>query len=149
MGPQPSRRVLWPRLAGVVLILDGILCILAAGLFFLLSTFVGAVQGRPAVEEPWLLGSLVALVLAIAGIWAGQRAVRAIRRGRLVGVGVAGILALYVGWYVVTGDPGSVESTIAWAAIAAVQAAAALVLVAWPGEQQDRTLPAAVGAGRA
>ncbi len=146
MASSRRSRVVWPRLAGLVVLLDGFLSVLAAGAFLLVSTIfrpIAAVQGREPVEQSWLLEALVAAGLAIVGVWAGQRAIRGIRNGRLAGAAVAGVIAVYVGWYLVTGDAGSTEATVAWAGIVAIHAVAALVLVAWPAPGEDRTLPAA------
>jgi hypothetical protein len=149
MATQQNRRVIWPRLAGVVVLLDGVIAGLAAGAFLLVSTIfrpVGAIQGQAPVEQSWLLEALVAAVLAIAGVWGGQRAIRGIHAGRLVGAAVAGFLALYLGWFVVTGGAGSLEATAGWTVIVAIHAAVALVLLTWRLPPEDRILPAAVGA---
>jgi hypothetical protein len=127
-------------------VLDGVLALLVAGLLLLMSTVfppVGAIQGQPPVEQSWLLEAFLAALLAIAGVWAGQRAIRGIHRGRLVGAAAAGFIALYLGWFLLTGDAGSFETTALLTGITALQAVAALVLLTWRLPAEDRTLPAA------
>jgi hypothetical protein len=152
MAAPARARTIWPRLAGAVVLFDGVIAILAAGAFFLVSTIfrpIGAIQGRAPVEQSWLLEALVAALLGIAGVWAGQRALRGIHAGRVVGATVAGFIALYLGWFLITSNGGPLEVTAGGTAIVAVHAAASLVLLAWRQPPRDRTLPVASGVGSA
>lgn len=134
-----------PRLAGVVVFLDGLVCFLAAGALVLLSSIfrpIGAIEGREPVEQSWFLEALIAAVVAIAALWSGLRAIRGIRRGRLVGAAVAVAGAVLVGWLLFI---SRAELTVAlgatWLAILAVHAVAAFVLFSWP-MAADGTTPA-------
>ena len=135
MAVDQGGRMIAPRLAGVVVLVDGLLALAGAGLFLLLSVFppVAAIEGAPPSEQSWILQALVSLAVAVAALWAGQRAIRGIRRGRFLGAGVAGLVGLLIGWVLVTGDAGLTAGTVAWAIVVLVELAAAAVLVSWRG----------------
>ena len=152
MARQRRPKVIWPRLAGVLVLFDGVIAVLAAGALTLMSTIfrpVAAIEGRPPVEQSWLLEALVAAIVAIAGVWAGQRAIRGIHPGRRIGAAVSGFIAVYLGWFLVTGDAGGLEATVAWAGIVAAHVAAAVALLLWRTPAADLGLPAATGVGSA
>jgi hypothetical protein len=126
----PSRPAdLASRLAGLVILVDGFLALLTAGMFLLISTIfrpVAAVEGRPPLEQSWLVEAAISLVIAAGGLWAGQRLVRGIPGAHLLGGAIAGLVAGLLAWLLVTGDAGSIESTIVWSGIAAVHGLAAI-----------------------
>lgn len=134
MRARSTGRVIWPRLAGVVLLLDGVLGLLGALLFFFITMFppVAAIEGRPSVEQSWLGQGLFSLALAIAGLWSGQRAIRAIRRGRLVGVAVAGAVVATVLAGFATADSFTAGDAAISLGILGFHVAVGAVLLAWP-----------------
>lgn len=146
MALQRRARSAWARLAGVVLIFDGVLAFAAAGMFLFITLLppIAAIEGRPPVVQSWLGQALLSVLLGVSGVWAGQRAIRGIHEGRLVGVAVAAAIAGLIGWYVVM-DGGSLESILIWGGIAVAHAAVALILLAWKLPPVDRTLPASGG----
>jgi hypothetical protein len=134
MRDGPGReRVLWPRVAGVALLVDGALGLVAAFGFVALTMFppVAAIEGRPPVEQAWLVEAAIALSFAIAALWSGQRAVRAIRRGRLVGVAVAGalVVTISVAFMTTTFTIGDAAMSLG---ILGVHLVAGVALLAWP-----------------
>ncbi|HET9851726.1 MAG TPA: hypothetical protein VFP56_04380 [Candidatus Limnocylindrales bacterium] len=144
MAAAKGSRSVAPRLAGAVVFMDGLVCFLAAGALVLLSSIfrpIGAIEGREPVEQSWFLEALIAAVLAIGAMWSGQRAIRGIRRGRLVAASVAGLGAVLVGWLLfIARDELTVPLAAAWLAILAVHVVAAVVLFIW-APPPDGTLP--------
>ena len=125
---------MWRRFAGALLLLDGVAALV---LFLISATFslfppVAAIEGRASPDQSQWGLAVASLGLAVAGLWAGQRALRRIRRGRLVGVAVATAAAALLGWWIAI--PGmSIEAIAVLGALLAAQVAAAAVLLVWPG----------------
>lgn len=139
------------RLAGIVLIADGLLALAVGALLLLMSTLfppVAAIEGRPPVEQSWLVEALVAVVLGVAGLWGGQRALRGIRRGRFAGAAVAAFVAAVLGWSLATAESPTIEAVLVVGGLTLGHAVVALVLLAWRPDVPDGRLPAAGGEGQ-
>lgn len=139
-----AARSIAPRLAGLLLVADGVMGLLAAATFGFLTLFppVAAVEGSPAVEQSWASQALLALLVAIVGLWSGQRALRGIHRGRFAGVAVLVVVGGVLTWSVATTGAGLPEADAAWLGVAAVHGLAALILAGWRLAAPDGTLPA-------
>jgi hypothetical protein len=147
MTHEPTAR--WgsplPVLAGVVLIVVAIAALLLGGVFLFVSIFppVAAIEGRASPDQSQYGPALACLVVAVAGFWAGARALRRVRSGRLVGVAVMAVSIAFLAWWLV----GIPDLTPAAAAVliglAVIHVLVALVLLAWPPDLNVMDLPAA------
>jgi hypothetical protein len=114
-----------------VLLLDGCLVALLGVVAIAVLQPVGAIEGRPAVDETPYVLMVVPIALGLAYVWAGQRALRGIRRGRAVGIVLALLLAVAFGALVL--DSRSSPGELAFAlGLAALQVLVVLVLARWP-----------------
>jgi cation transport ATPase len=122
------------RIAGLLLILDGLLLALLGMIVILVFRPVGAVQGREYVDQTpyWLL--VVPILLGVAYLWAGQRALRGIHAGRQVGILLATVPAVLFG--ALFFNPSMNPGELAFAAGAVIaQVFVIVVLVRWrPGD---------------
>jgi hypothetical protein len=132
MTSTPTRsRSGWAKLAGALLLLDGLAVLLIGLVFFAVFRPVAAIEGRPSPDQTpyWVL--LPAGLLAIAFFWAGQRAIRGIRGGRMVGVVLAGVLGLLFAWLPFTGSMDASELAT-MAALLIPQVLIVIGLLRWP-----------------
>jgi hypothetical protein len=121
----------WAKLAGALLLLDGLAVILIGLVFVAVFRPVAAIEGRPSPDQTpyWVL--LPAGLVAIAFFWAGQRAIRGIRSGRMVGVLLAGVLGLLFAWLPFTGSMDASELATT-AALLVPQVLIVVGLLRWP-----------------
>jgi hypothetical protein len=119
------------RLAGLVLILDGLLVALLGIVAIVVFRPIAAIEGRPYVDQTPYPLLIVPVLLALACAWAGQRALRGIRGGRGVGILLATILAIVFGAMAV-GSQGSLGELAVAAGIAVVQVLVVIALARWP-----------------
>ena len=128
----------WTRFAGVLLIGDGLLVALLGVTMVLVFGPVAAIEGREPVDQTPYPLLIVPMLLGLAYAWAGQRAIRGIRAGRVVGVVLALLAGLAFGSLLLGARPSPTELAFA-VGMVAVQALIIVGLVRWP----------AVGAARA
>jgi hypothetical protein len=122
------------RAAGLVLILDGCLVALLGITALVVFQPIAAIEGRPPIDQTPYPLLIVPLLLGLAYAWAGQRAVRGIRRGRGVGIVLAAILAAVFGALAAgsVGSGGGLTELSVTAAIAVVQVLVILAIARWP-----------------
>lgn len=121
----------WTRLAGALLILDGLMVGLIGLVVFAVFRPVAAIEGRESPDQAFYPVLLVALLLALACFWAGQRALRGIRRGRIVGMLLALVPGILFGSLLVTSQMSAPEIAFAFGVVA-VQAVIIVALARWP-----------------
>ena len=121
----------WTRLAGVLLIADGFIIAILGVVLVAVLTPVGAIQGRDPVDQTPYPLLIVPLVLALACLWVGHRAIRGIRKGRMVGIALALIPAVVFGAAML--NPGATTTELAFAAVVVgVQVVIVIALARWP-----------------
>ncbi len=140
--PAARSASLWTRIGGVLLIADGALVALLGITFILLFRPVAAIQGRESVDQTPYGLVIVPILLALAYLWAGQRAIRGIRAGRAVGILLALLPGLAFGSLLVGARLSPTELAFALVVVA-VQAVIIVALARWPvaagqGERGDR-----------
>ena len=96
-GPASRGAPVAVRIAGLLLILDGLVMAMLGMIVILVFRPVGAVEGREYVDQTpyWLL--VVPILFGVAYLWAGQRALRGIHAGRQVGILLAAVPAVLFG----------------------------------------------------
>lgn len=119
------------RLAGVVLILDGCLVALLGITAILVFQPIAAIEGRPSVDQTPYALMIVPILLGLAYGWAGQRAVRGIRRGRAVGAVLALLLAVAFGALLLASRSSPAELAVA-GGFAALQVLVIVAIARWP-----------------
>jgi hypothetical protein len=132
MSSMSSRsRSGWAKLAGVLLLLDGLATLIFGLVFMVVFRPVAAIEGRPSPDQTpyWVL--VPAALIAIAFFWAGQRAIRGIRGGRIVGVVLAGVVGLLFAWLPFTGSMDASE-LVTTAALLVPQVLIVIGLLRWP-----------------
>jgi hypothetical protein len=132
MSSMSSRsRSGWAKLAGALLLLDGLAVLLIGLVFLVVFRPVAAIEGRPSPDQTPYLVLVPAALLAIGFFWSGQRAIRGIRRGRIVGVVLAAVLGLLFAWLPFTGSMDASELA-ATAALVIPQVLIVVGLFRWP-----------------
>lgn len=128
------QRTGWSAIAGVLLLLDGIvsLVISAGAAWFSLVPPIAAIEGRPPIDQSQWLLALGSLAFAIASLWASQRALRGIRDGRMVGVALGGIAGVVVGSILVNAPVFDLGWLVAMLVFLAPQLLIVLGLLRWP-----------------
>jgi hypothetical protein len=127
----------WTRLAGLLLIVDGAFVVLLGLVAFAVFRPVAAIEGRESPDQAPYPLLVLALLLAVAFLWAGQRAIRGIRRGRIVGMLLALVLGLLFASPLLSS--GMSPSEVAFAiGVVAVQAVIVVVLARWPSREALR-----------
>lgn len=145
----------WAVVAGIVLLVDGIVALFVSALLALFSIAPppAAIEGRAPVDQTQWGLTLATLVFAIACFWAAQRALRGIRAGRVVGVVVAGIVVVLSGWYVVwfvTQPPGvDISVLLISLVVLAPQVLIIVGLLRWSPGVAAPSGPAAIEGNRA
>jgi hypothetical protein len=119
------------RVTGVLLLIDGLFVALLGFVGFLVFRPIAAIEGRPSPDQAPYPLLIVSLLLALAFAWAGQRAIRGIRAGRVVGMLLAAIPGLLFGAFLVTSpmSPGELAFAVV---VVAVQVAIIVALARWP-----------------
>ena len=138
---RPSQPAL-VTVAGVVLILDGIVALLFAGMFTWLSLVppVAAIEGRAPATQTQLGPAIAFLVVGVAACWAGYRAVRGSRSGRLVGIAVAAVGVGFFVWWLVASPPKGIAGFAVLFGLLVTEAVVAVTLVRWPSASSSVTL---------
>lgn len=156
MSAAPARSSsLWTVLAGILLLVDGIVALIVSALLALFSIAPppAAIEGRAPIDQTQWPLTLVTLLFAIACLWAAQRALRGIRAGRVVGVAAAGIVVVLAGWFLVwlVLQPRGIDLTglAIVAAMLAPQVLAIVALLRWPPATADRSVQPAIEGNRA
>lgn len=119
------------RLAGVVLLLDAFLVGLLGIVAIAVLQPIGAIEGRASVDQTPYVLMVVPILLGLAYGWAGQRAIRGIRRGRAVGIVLALLLAVAFGAILLDSrsDPGELAFA---GGLVIVQVLVVVALARWP-----------------
>ena len=124
----------WTRVAGVLLVIDGLFVALLGLVGFVVFRPVAAIEGREPVDQAPYPLLVVALLLGLAFVWAGQRAVRGIRSGRIVGIILALIPGVAFGALLVGTRMSPSELAFA-IAVVAVQVVIIVGLARWPARE--------------
>jgi hypothetical protein len=124
----------WTRLAGVLLLVDGIFVALLGFVGFIVFRPIAAIEGRESPDQAPYPLLVIALLLGLAFVWAGQRAIRGIRSGRVVGIVLALIPGSLFGALVVMSRMGWTELLFA-IGVVAVQAVIIVALARWPARE--------------
>ncbi len=124
----------WTRVAGVLLVIDGLFVALLGLVGFVVFRPVAAIEGREPVDQAPYPLIVVALLLGLAFVWAGQRAVRGIRSGRIVGIVLALIPGVAFGALLVGTRMSPSELAFA-IAVVAVQVVIIVGLARWPARE--------------
>jgi hypothetical protein len=127
-------RTPWTRVAGVLLVIDGLFVALLGLVGFVVFRPVAAIEGREPVDQAPYPLLVVALLLGLAFVWAGQRAVRGIRSGRIVGIILALIPGVAFGALLVGTRMSPSELAFA-IAVVAVQVVIIVGLARWPARE--------------
>ena len=118
------------RLAGLILVLDGVLVALLGLVGLVVFRPIAAIEGRPPVDQTPYPLLIVAILLGLAYVWAGQRAIRGIRRGRGAGILLAALLVIAFGALAAAGRTvGEIAFPIG---VAVVNGLVAISLARWP-----------------
>lgn len=135
MGAPTARSASpWTRIAGALLIGDGVLVALLVASLVLIFRPVAAIEGRESIDQTPYPLLIVPVLLGLAYLWAGQRAIRGIRSGRAVGVLLALIPGLAFGALLLGTRMSPSELAFA-VGIVVVQAVIIVTLVRWPAER--------------
>lgn len=120
----------WARLAGILLVFDGIAALLVGLVSLALFRPVAAIEGQPSPDQTLYILLVPAILFALACFWAGQRAIRGIRGGRIVGVLLAGAMGLLFAYLPFTGSM-SVSELAVTAALLVPQILIIVALLRW------------------
>ena len=124
----------WTRVAGVLLVIDGLFVALLGLVGFVVFRPVAAIEGREPVDQAPYPLLVDACLVELAFVWAGQRAVRGIRSGRIVGIILALIPGVAFGALLVGTRMSPSELAFA-IAVVAVQVVIIVGLARWPARE--------------
>jgi len=139
------------RLAGLGLVIDGIGSLFLSATLLMMSVLPrpSAVQGRAPVDDTQFGWTLALFVFAIACFWAGQRAVRQVRAGRLVGIVLGGVVVAFVGVLAFTSPSMDLGGIAFLVVLAVAHALIVLALARWPADESRGPIAEAAGSSHA